>query len=158
MKKSLYAIITVFLFMSLCSFSECDNRRDGHEYITVINDSDDTICWEQYYFSGMTVADTFYNQKGSIFEVPPHTVYDHVSWNHYWETSLEGLEYSGVRYIQWLFMDWKKYKEYRDSSEAVIREKVPVVKILRFTLEDLEKCNWTVSFPSYPSYNSSVNE
>lgn len=152
MKKSFYSLITVILFMSLCSFSECDNRRDGHEYITVINESDDTICWQQHCFTGITDADTFYIQNRVVREVPPHTVYHHGSWNYYWETSLEGLEYSGVRYIQWLFMDWKKYKEYRDSSEAVIREKVPVLKIWRFTLEDLEKCNWTVTYPSYPSY------
>lgn len=152
MKKSLYAIITIILFISLCSFSECYGRREGHEYITVINESDDTICWQVHAFKGMTDADTVYLKNRGYEFVPSHSIINFPSSDYFWENTFDGYDYSGIAYEQWLVMDWKKFKEYRDSSEAVIREKVPVLKIWRFTLEDLEKCNWTVTYPSYPSY------
>lgn len=52
MKKSLYTIITIILFISLCSFSECDNRREGHESI---NQYDMVISLkEKFPLSGIT--------------------------------------------------------------------------------------------------------
>ena len=131
----------------IITISSCVHYESGEEFITISNESEDTIFVQPIWWAHISEKDTVFQERLGAVEIAPHTIYKDQSLNAYWY-----VDFRAIPYMEYLVLDGKKYKKYRNESIETIRENVPVLRVWKLKFEDLEKCNWTVSYPSYPSY------
>jgi hypothetical protein len=138
MRKLKNIMLLTATFMMLCA---CPKEKNGHYYISVVNQSDKTIKWQRRLFKN-NETDTLYNCQYIGFIVLPDSIYLYSSGRNTWETELNTSSY-----LQLILVDNDAYIQYRTAPCDTIRKYVPILHIYQLTLEDLQRVNWTVTYP-----------
>ena len=135
--KSLLFSAFVVLFIDAC--------RDihGHEKITLVNKSGDTIGIQAQAWKYMTEKDTlFEGGLASDYIIEPDSQWVFRSMNPYWEE-----DFTLIPYLQILIMDGDKFWQYYVAPADTVRKYVPVLCRYQLTQPDLEKVNWVITYP-----------
>ena len=131
-------LLTTFL-ICLCA---CPNEENGHQHITIINNSDKTIIWQARFFKDSFIDKQFacqYTYKTICSNTSVKFNYD--DRENVWETAMD------KHYLQILFADYDTFKKYETLPCDTIRKHVPILYCYILTLEDLQRMNWTVVYP-----------
>jgi len=124
-------LVSLVLLASAC-------RDDGHYFITFKNlsDNDVDLCNKATHFDGIYTKCALIKfhtlEKNSIFEWQP------------FRFSIE-RELGGSRELELFFVNNRQPQGFYDCDSIFIKN--DVLKHLRLTLEDLQRMNFTITFP-----------
>jgi hypothetical protein len=115
--------------------------RTGQEFIYIVNNSDKTITFD---FSVNKQDTTFYcsnTGRTVLFDVESNATFKLNDGDVYsnWGSYLKSLTI--------FILDGKLYDEYCQQPCDTIRKYVPILHTYRLKLEDLQRMNWTVTYP-----------
>ena len=136
--------IIILLIMACISLCACPEHEDEHRYITIINQSDKEIAYQEL----INWSDTsFYCSSHSIsflFNIPANSSRMHEVniRSSSWESYLNNGQIMDI-----FVADAELYEEYWQQPCDTIRKYVPILHNYRLTLEDLQRMNWTVVYP-----------
>lgn len=142
MKTKILIILSLPLFAFTCNEKV---EGGGHEYITFINNTADSIDVIEKIKIHVAVNDTFLSCDGmgglSIKE--KNFIIEPGGGNRYWET-----DFKGYSFIQFFVLSKKLDFAYCDDKEKLkdFSNKY-LLKRYQLTLEDLQRMNWTVVYP-----------
>jgi hypothetical protein len=137
-------IILLLIAASMLLYA-CPDKEEGHRYITFVNKSGNDICTHPEWFIHNNGEDTLYRCNSIPLHINANT-------SHNFESAIRSSSWekefsSGTHYLRFLIMDIKTYKRYMKEPCDTIRKYVPILHTYRLTLEDLQRMNWTVTFP-----------
>jgi len=140
MKKKLLFIgillMSIFISSSKCS----DDDKEEHKYITIINLSNKAIVWQPQMVKIGEVDAQYACQKISKI-IPGNSTYKFDNGSNI------GEEEFITHYLQFILMDEEIYSKYSSEPCDTIRKYVPILHCYQLTKEDLERMNWTVTYP-----------
>jgi hypothetical protein len=148
--KILIILLSVAFICTGCP----DRCEDCHQYITFINDSDENIICQ---FRGIEEKDTslcviywdnpfvrIYSDNYS--SIPCRNIERNCSW----EAQLNANNFIQFQVINdsvyQHYMDLFDYNDYSSYNDS-IQKYVPILQCYRLTLSDLQRMNWTVTYP-----------
>ncbi|MDL2224565.1 hypothetical protein LJB92_04545 [Bacteroidales bacterium OttesenSCG-928-M06] len=145
--KARYLIIgIVFVFLLTSSSTCCDQCDGGHKYITIINNTSEDIVCQRKWKGIITPEDTLFDCRVACFLIKSSNLEKNESANDCWE-----IDFRAIPYIQFFVLDAKKYFEYLDIPGNIpcdtVRKYMPTLQRYQLTLEELERMNWTVTYP-----------
>ncbi|GAB6013231.1 hypothetical protein [Viscerimonas tarda] len=131
-------IVTILLLCSM--LYACPDNENGHRYITIINQSDKTIVWQPQ-MTRIGIIDVQSNCSGRSVHSNSSYKFNYDDRGNTWETELN------THYLQITVMDAETYDKYIAEPCDTIRKYVPILHCYQLTLEDLNRLNWTVTYP-----------
>ena len=141
MKQIRNILVLVTICVLLCA---CTNYEYGTQHIKLKNMSDADIICQMLWSGSITNADTVLQCSLStnfIVHKDSSTLIE--CGYRSWETDFELIPY-----IQFLIMDKELFNQYNlDASCDTIRKYVPVLQLYQLKLEDLQRLNWTITYP-----------
>jgi len=130
----------VILLLTACSILYACPNKDGHYYITIINQSNKTIMFQPRELK-IGQLDTLYVCLGGGYIISHDSMYK-LDIRGTWEARLNKHSY-----LQLLFMDRDVHLNYYTQPCDTIRKYVPILHRYQLTLEDLQRMEWTVVYP-----------
>jgi hypothetical protein len=132
--------ITVLLIATLMLLCACPDKI-GQEFIYIVNSSDKTITFD---FSVNKQDTTFYcsnTGRTILFNVESNSTFKLNDGDAYssWDSYLKSLTV--------FILDGELYNEYWQQPCDTIRKYVPILHCYQLTLADLQRMNWTVTYP-----------
>lgn len=131
-------------FILLCA---CPNYRGGPPYITIVNNSERNIVFQESYPQNMQVDSMIACHSGAAC-IKTDSLFKIEYWG--WDNNKDAGWYDyfvNQKYIQFIIMDEDTYWKYHSEPCDTIRKYVPILHVYRLSLEDLESMNWTVVYP-----------
>ncbi|MDL2224460.1 hypothetical protein LJB92_04015 [Bacteroidales bacterium OttesenSCG-928-M06] len=127
------------MLLTTCS-TPCKN---GHEYITFINNSSkDIICFEKWQ-GKIGLNDTLLECGAGLWQIKTNKIEKFKSLSACWEGDFVVLPF-----IQYFVLDAAQYDEYAgEASCDTIRKYIPILQRYQLTLEDLNQMNWIITYP-----------
>lgn len=138
MKKSKIVLLLIVTSILLCACPE-DN---GHDYISIVNNSEKTIACQEFWSGSIAETDSLYQCRIGIRSILPDSSRLFESLNKSWE-----IDFNLIPFIQFIVMDTETYYKYRKEPCDTIRKYVPILHRYRLTLEDLQQMDWKVIYP-----------
>lgn len=136
--------VTILLIATCLLLCACPDK-DGHEYITIVNQSDKAIIWQPKVMNISEKNELQYACQSVIGGKIDSNSLDRFDYNGRgkpWESVLNSRYY-----LQIIVMDDETYIKYMGQPCEIIRENVPVLHGYQLTIEDLQKMNWTIVYP-----------
>jgi hypothetical protein len=151
MKQIRIIILLIATSLLLCACPDKD--ENGHRYITFVNKSGEKIGYQISFDKALNIyrdtvflcnmtSDNFIDNDFSFFLECPLGVDS-------WERDL-----SDLYYIQFLVLDGGKFSQYSSEPCDTIRKYVPILHTYRLTLKDLQRMNWTLTYPPSPNMSA----
>lgn len=137
-KRLFFLVILVFAFLS---FSFCGSEK-GHEYITFLNNSDETVYmsdrWQIIIDSGDTLLICNLKQTKLLKDTPKYLK----AHNDVWETDFKVLPFLQVFVLS-------EYSNPTNCTEESISkfQKEHQLKRYRLTREYLDSVDWVITYP-----------
>jgi hypothetical protein len=141
--KTKYLLILILFTIPFFAFTCRDKVEDGHKQILFINNSENLVHVLEKIKIHLTIDDTLFTcggrgwilQKGGDLIITPG--------NNYWETDFKLYPYYQLfvfsqRLSSLYCHDGEKIKEFSDKYQ---------LKRYQLTKEDLDKMNWTITYP-----------
>lgn len=141
MKNIKLIILLIVTFVPLCA---CPTLHDESSDIIVLNNSERQIGFQPYLLTAsISDQDTLLRCGGSVFRIRPDTLYRlSAGVNTDW-----GIEMQRYLYLQILIIDSENYDKHIGDPCDTIHKYVPVLQRYQITLENLQKLNWTITYP-----------
>lgn len=136
---------TSLLVIAGLLFFAC-HKNSGHLYIKLTNKSNRKIACQEFWCRHITESDTIFQCRIGAVGIPSDSSFLLPSGD---AVKGRGWEYdfNTIPYLQLLIMDFETYNTYIYEPCDTVRKYVPVLHVYRLTLEDLQKTNWTVTYP-----------
>ena len=139
MKKNLW-FIGILLMSIFMSSSKCSDDDEGHKYITFVNNSTNDIRVQERWQIQIELSDTILDSK----VIPPLLIankssHEFKSLNSSWE-----IDFNAIPFVQYFIIDENVYTSTPWDSICKYNK---VMKRYQFTKEELERMNWTVTYP-----------
>ena len=130
-------LISGFILLNSCK------KIEGHEYIKLVNNSDNAIIWQHrefYLYPEDESFDCRYLIGGSI-ESNSYDSLDYDARGTTWEAGLN------THYLQIIVMERDLFLQYNFEPCDTIQKYLPILHRYVLTVEDLERMNWTIVYP-----------
>jgi hypothetical protein len=152
MKKILKGLILFYCFSLL--FVSCESDEDGHEFITIINCSEEEIVYQEIIAGIIQPNDTLY--QCSMIQRYAHKNSSTKCYAPIRSKTWEKLFKSDkLPYIQFLFV---KDSIHSNVDCATISKYNMVLHRYQVTLEDLQQMNWTIIYPPSCTIDTLLNK
>ena len=145
MLNSKLLFIPLFILLGSCI--------KGQEYIKIVNNSDNSIVLDVRTFDN-NPNDEPYDCDFAIFTgMNANSVEDYLSYGNgcRWELVL------GTGYLQIIILDRDSYRQYWKEPCDTFCKYVPILHRYTLTVEDLEKLNWTITYPPEDSVQTDLS-
>jgi hypothetical protein len=143
--KQLRKIILLATAAGIILSYSCD-KEAGHEYISIVNNTEKDICYQIMLQTEINIKDTIFQCHKIPVTIPVNSAHSQESAGRAggWER-----HFKSIRYVQFLIMDRETFFPYLQyyADCDTIRKYVPILHRYQLTLEDLQRMNWTVVYP-----------
>jgi len=138
-----FKIIFLMIVASML-FYGCEPDDDGHQFITIINNSDNKVRVQEVWSSKISNTDTLWRCGHAALSLESNTSRMFESLHHDWEE-----DFNYIPFIQFLVFDAEVYDSMRDYDIpcSEVDYTIPVLHYYQLKLEDLERMNWEVMYP-----------
>ncbi|MDR0789437.1 MAG: hypothetical protein LBO06_01435 [Bacteroidales bacterium] len=135
MKKLLFLSVAALCCMS----HSCVEEREGHHFITVKNNGNDTIVCVERWQGRIEPDDTLYPCHIGGLTILPNNQREFEAGDEVWEE-----DFKIIPFIQFFIINDSIYKNIPCDT---IRKYNMILHHYKLTLEDLQRMNWVVDYP-----------
>ena len=131
----------ILLFSIMFVLFACISKT-GQDFIYIVNKSDRKIAFQVIKNKQDTTFYCYDIGRTILFEVESNSTFKLDDGDAYsgWDSFLESLTV--------FILDGELYEEYWKEPCDTIRKYVPILHCYRLKLEDLQRMNWTIIYPS----------